>query len=315
MRTIELIGAAIGEGAPDRRSRTGPGSLRQWGLGRRLTARGRTVRWGPQVASDLTLLAQGPLAVVAEFSQRLAHSVRQSLEAGHLPVVVGGDHSAAVGTWSAVAAALRGRGALGLIWIDAHLDAHTPETSQSQMPHGMPIAALLGHGPPALTQVADLLPKVAPQDLVLIGPRSWESAEAALLEALGVRVMGSDEVARRGFAACIGEAIERVTGRTAGWGISFDLDALDPRDAPGTGTPVAAGLRLDEVSAALHGRGLDERFACAELVEYLPALDPERATARAAEAVLGALVDRRQVARSGASGGPSGAPDRTTAPP
>jgi arginase len=297
MRTVELIGAAIGEGAPDRRSRNGPGSLRQWGLGRRLSARGRTVRWGVQVASDLALLPQGPMAVVADFSPRLAQAVGRSLGGGHLPVVIGGDHSAAVGTWSAVAASLRARGRLGLVWIDAHLDAHTPETSESQMPHGMPLAALLGHGPPALTQVADPLPKLAPQDLVLIGPRSWESAEAALLEALGVRVIGSDEVARRGFADCIAEARARVTARSAGWGISFDLDALDPRDAPGTGTPVEAGLRLGEVTAALHGLALDDRFVCAELVEYLPALDAERATAAAVEGVIGALVDRRALRR------------------
>jgi arginase len=299
MRTVELIGAALGEGAPDRRTRGGPGSLRQWGLGRRLSARGRRVRWGPQVASDLDLLPQGPMAVVAEFSGRLADCVRGSLAAGRLPVVIGGDHSCAVGTWSAAAVALRGRGRagqpgrLGLVWIDAHLDAHTPETSETKMPHGMPIASLLGHGPAALTAVADAGAKLRPEDLVLIGPRSWESGEAALLERLGVRVMTGGEVARRGFADCMREAVARVTAATAGWGVSFDLDALDPRDAPGTGVRVADGLRLAEVSAALHGLAADPRLVACELVEYTPELDTDRVTAAAAECVLGALVDRR----------------------
>jgi arginase len=317
MRTVELIGAAIGEGAPDRRTRGGPGSLRQWGLGRRLSARGRQVRWGPQVASDLSLLPQGPMTVVAEFSVRLAACVSASLAAGRLPVVIGGDHSCAVGTWSAAAAALRaaGRGGqggrLGLVWIDAHLDAHTPETSESQMPHGMPIASLLGHGPTALTGVADAAPKLRPEDLVLIGPRSWEHGEAALLERLGVRVMTGGEVARRGFADCMREAVRRVTAATAGWGVSVDLDALDPRDAPGTGSRVADGLRLAEVSAALHGLAGDARLIACELVEYTPELDTDRVTAGAAECVLGALVDRR----SREAAGPCVPPERRRAQP
>lgn len=299
LRPIELVGAAIGEGAPDRRTRAGPGSLRQWGLGARLQARGRGVRWGPIVQSDLALLPQGPMAVVAEFSGRLAHAVGAALDAGRLPVVVGGDHSCAIGTWSAAAAALRRGGEarrLGLVWIDAHLDAHTPETSETQMPHGMPIASLLGHGAPALTTVADAWPKLRPQDLVLIGPRSWESGEAALLARLGVRVIAGDEVARRGFADCMREAVERVSADTAGWGVSFDLDALDPLDAPGTGVPVPGGLRVAEVSAALRGLACDERVVAVELVEYNPTLDVARTTAAATDRVLGAIVDRRDPA-------------------
>ncbi|HYF60718.1 MAG TPA: arginase [Burkholderiaceae bacterium] len=293
---IELIGAAIGEGAPDGRTRNGPGSLRRWGLGRRLTVRGRVVGWGPQVASDPDLRPRGPMAVVAEFSPRLAAAVGTALRAGRMPVVVGGDHSCAVGTWSAAAASLREadpEARLGLVWIDAHLDAHTPETSESQMPHGMALAALLGHGVPELTGVAGPAPKLRPEDVVLIGPRSWETGEAALLARLGVRVLTADEVVRRGFADCMREAVERVCERTTGWGVSFDLDALDPRDAPGTGVTVAEGLRLEEVTLALHGLGCRSRFVAAELVEYNPSLDTDRITAGAAERVLGALLDRR----------------------
>jgi len=313
MRPIELVGAAIGEGAPDRRTRAGPGSLRRWGLGVRLQGRGRGVRWGPIVESDPALMTQGPLAVVAEFSGRLARAVGEALDAGRLPVVIGGDHSCAVGTWGAAAAALRRGGEarrLGLVWIDAHLDAHTPETSPSQMPHGMPLASLLGHGPAALTGPVEAGPALRPQDLVLIGPRSWESGEAALLARLGVRVISSDEVARRGLAECVREAIDRVRADTAGWGLSFDLDALDPQDAPGTGVPVPGGLRTTEVSAALHGLACDPRLLAVELVEYNPRLDAGRTTASAAECVLGAILDRRD--RSAA--GPCPGPERRAAP-
>jgi len=308
MRPVELIGAVIGEGAADRRTRAGPGSLRQWGLGRRLLERGREVRWGPDVASDLSALPSGPMSVVAEFSGRLAARVSASIDAHRLPVVIGGDHSCAVGTWSGAVAALRHRppptdpDALdryrsgprrGLVWIDAHLDAHTPDTSESQMPHGMPLASLLGHGPDALTGVALRGAKLKPADVVLIGCRSWESGEAELLARLGVRVMASDEVARRGFAACLSEAIARVREGTAAWGLSFDLDALDPADAPGTGTPVERGLRLAEVTGALHGLAWDPQLLACELVEYNPELDRDRSTARAAEDLIGALIDRR----------------------
>ncbi|HVL57150.1 MAG TPA: arginase [Burkholderiaceae bacterium] len=296
-RTIELLGAAVGEGAPDSRCRAAPAVLRRWGLARRLGLRGRRARWGPSVRSDLALLDLGPLAVVSEFSPRLAAAVAASMGHGRLPIVIGGDHSCAVGTWSGAAHALRERGPLGLIWIDAHLDSHTPETSETQMPHGMPLAALLGHGPPQLTQVADDQPKLRPEHLVLIGPRSWEAGEAALLSRLGVRVITSTEVGERGFRDCIDEALARVRDATAGWGLSFDLDALDPADAPGTGTPVELGIRLDEVAAALHGLAGDERFVAGELVEYNPALDPQRVTAAAVETLLSAMLADRPPAR------------------
>jgi arginase len=155
-----------------------------------------------------------------------------------------------------------------------------------------------------LTGVAGPWPKLLPQDLVLIGARSWERGEADLLARLGVRVIAHDEVARRGFADCMAEAVERVSAGTAGWGLSFDLDALDPEDAPGTGVRVAQGLRLAEVSVALHGLAQDPRFVAAELVEYNPELDRRRITATAAECVLGAIVDRRGLGAAGPCPGP-----------
>lgn len=295
-RRLELIGAAVGEGAADARTASGPGSLRQWGLGRRLAAAHRQVRWGPVVRTDPTLQALGALAVVAEFAPRLARAVAHALRTGWCPVVLGGDHSCALGTWSGVSSVVRegqgaGRpaGALGLIWIDAHLDAHTPETSETQNPHGMPMAALLGHGPPGFTQVCVAHPKLDPAHVVLIGPRSWEAGEAALLQRLGVRVMAAQEVGQRGLRACLVEALARVKMGTQAWGLSVDLDALDPSDAPGTGVRVAHGLRLADLVQALRGLALDPDFVACEVVEYNPKLDHDRRTAWAAQQVLAAL--------------------------
>jgi arginase len=205
-----------------------------------------------------------------------------------------------VGTWSGVHAAMQSRRAgseLGLIWVDAHLDAHTVETSETSMPHGMPLAALLGHGDRSLTSVLGAAPKLLPRNVVLIGPRSWERGEHELLQRLGVRVIDGEEVLARGFEPCLHEAIRRVSEHTDGWGMSFDLDALDPVDVPGTGTPVERGIRLAEASAALHGVCVEPSFVAAELVEYNPALDVDRITAAAAECILAAMVDRRDPAQ------------------
>ena len=298
MLPIELIGAEIGEGASDPGCRDGARALARAGLAAQLAACGRpAARWGPIVSADAALRARSAMAVVEEFSPRLARAVTDALERGCLPLVLGGDHSCAVGTWSAAAAVLRrqeracrtARG-LGLVWIDAHLDSHTPQTSESQAPHGMPLAALLGHGPAALTELAGHAPKLDARDVVVIGARSWEPDEHALLRRLGVRVMPIDEVHARGIHACLHEAVAHASAHTAAFGLSFDLDVLDPQDAPGTGTPVEGGVRLAEALEALETLPHHERLIAAEIVEYNPGRDRHRRTARAAIAVAVALA-------------------------
>jgi len=281
---IELIGAEIGEGASDQGCRAGPRALQRFGLAERLSA-----RWADMVSSDSTLRARGALAVAHEFSLRLAASVRQAMLRGSLPLVVGGDHSCAVGTWSAAAEVLRPRGRIGLVWVDAHLDSHTPQTSDTKALHGMPLAALMGFGPPELIAIGATLRKIDPRDVVIVGARSYEAGEAALVERLGVRVMHMDEVRARGFAACLGEAVAHATANTAAWGLSFDLDALDPADAPGTGTPVPGGIALHEAVAGAATLARDPRLVAAEIVEYNPFRDPARRTAAAVVAIAAAL--------------------------
>ena len=286
---VELISAEIGEGAGDSGCKWGAAALREQGLAASLRARGRQLVEGDTVTSR-PVHARSRLDAVETFSEQLADVVAQAVARGHQPLVVGGDHSCAVGTWSGVAQALRPRGALGLVWVDAHLDAHTPQTSDSHAPHGMPLAALLGHGSPRLTRVHGWAGKLAPHHVVVIGARSYEPAEAALLDRLGVRVMYMPEVQARGFEACFAEARTLVSAATAGWGVSFDVDGLDPQDAPGTGTPVEAGIRLRDAVAALATCHGDAGFCAFELAEYNLLRDFGGRTAQAVLELVGAAL-------------------------
>jgi arginase len=286
---LHIIGAEVGEGASDGGCKWGAHALREHGLQQALSATGRTVTWGDSVLAQ-PLLAISRLDTIADFSARLAGAVEGTLRHGDQPLVVGGDHSCAVGTWSAVAHCLRPQGALGLIWIDAHLDAHTPETSDSQAPHGMPLAALLGYGAEGLAGLYGWMGKLLPANVVVIGARSYEQPEVDLLAALNVRVMFMEEVLERGFSACYAEARERVTRDTVGWGISFDLDGLDPRDAPGTGTPVETGIRLADALEVLRGASQDPAFVAMELTEYNPLRDFGGRTAQAATQLVCAAL-------------------------
>ena len=280
-KVLHLIGAEVGEGASDGGCKWGAAALRDQGIAQALANTGRNVTWGDNVTAQ-ALQASSRIEVIEVFSQQLADSVEKALRQGHQPLVVGGDHSCAVGTWSAVAQSLRPIGSLGLIWIDAHLDAHTPETSGSQAPHGMPLASLLGHGSAGMTGLYGWSGKLQAGNVVVIGARSYEAPEQALLERLGVRIMFMEEVLQRGFAACFEEARTIVKANTAGWGITFDLDGLDPLDAPGTGTPVETGIRLADALPVLAGCSHDPDFVAMELTEYNPLRDFGGRTAQAA---------------------------------
>ncbi len=288
--SIEWIAAEIGEGAQVIGCKRGPAVLRVRGIE---SGASEADAWSV-VASDGSLTRQGKMVVVKQFVPRLAHTVACTLDRGSFPVIVGGDHSCAVGTWSAIAQHYRTQGDIGLIWIDAHLDSHTPDTSESQAPHGMPLAVLLGQGAPALTELYGWSGKLRPENVVVIGARSYEEGENRLLSSLGVRVMTIDEVRARGMQACMAEAIEHVGRATVGYGITFDIDGLDPLDAPGVGSPVDNGIRLAAAVDALSLVAHDDRLLGFELVEYNPELDDEAATtASACESLLHAVLDER----------------------
>jgi arginase len=160
------------------------------------------------------------------------------------------------------------------------MDSHTANTSPSQNIHGMPLACLLGYGDDRLTKIATDTPKLKPQDVCLIGIRSFESEEQTLLRELGVRVYFMDEVRQKGMVSVFTEACRHVCANTAGYGISLDLDALDPVDAPGVGTPVTGGLIQDEIIEALLLASNDEKLMAMEIVEYNPYLDKHFVTAQ-----------------------------------
>jgi arginase len=283
MKQVHLIGAGSGWGAGVREAEDGPRGLQEFGLAERLATSGVRARWAAMVEPEKRWHEHGALPqsevfdLVARHNAALADAVARSIAARALPVVLGGDHAIAMGTWGGVARAMR-RAPLGLIWMDAHLDAHTVETTPSMNPHGMSGAVLLGHGAPEFLAVGGHA--VRPEHLCYIGVRSYEVAEWALLRRLGVRMFYIDEVRERGLATVMADALGIVTRGTRGFGLTIDLDGFDPADVPGVGLPVADGLRGAEAAAVLRGIARDPRLRALEIVEYAPALDRDQRTAQ-----------------------------------
>ncbi len=207
---------------------------------------------------------------VFEMITGVSAEVKKCLLEGDMPLILGGDHSMAIGTWSGVKAGMGGED-IGLIWIDAHMDAHTPETSHSLNIHGMPLAALLGQGEGRFTNLEEIGPKLKPENLCLIGIRSFEQGEEDLLRRLGVRIYFMKEVEERGFEAVFKEARCKLVAHR--FGVSVDVDGFDPEEAPGTGTPEPFGLRLKDAKSALHGLVQDPGFLALEITEFNPHRD------------------------------------------
>jgi arginase len=295
---IRILGVRSGMGGRDPGAYGAVDGLRKAGLAERLRAAGLEARWG-QILEPAQEHAADPAMAIAKLAPRLAQATGNALRAGAFPLVIGGDHSCAIGTWSGIAAARSAQGPLGLLWIDAHLDSHTPQTSHTGLIYGMPLAALLGYGESAFTDCAAPGAKLAPQHVCVLGVRSYEPEERALLDRIGVRVIGMKEIGRRGLANTLAEALAIVRGAAGGYGITIDLDALDPRDAPGVGTPAPGGLRAAELIPALATVGSDPRLCGLEIAEYNPRRDRNGITAAhalaIAQTVLGASADAEAV--------------------
>jgi len=277
---IHLIGVASGLGASDSGCALGPLFLRAARTDRALARAGVAADWARPLFADPR---PSRSAALADLHKRIARRLEATLRRGDFPVVLGGDHSVAVGTWRGVAAA---GGEIGLLWIDAHMDSHTPLTTPSGNAHGMPLASLLGDGG-----------ALAPEHVALIGIRSYEIEEAKLLESLGVRVFAIEEVQARGFDVVLDEALAIVARARDGFGVSLDVDAIDPRDAPGTGTPVERGLASADVLDGMSRIGAMPNLLAMEIVEYNPLRDSDRQTARLVEALLVRLLQSRHDAQ------------------
>lgn len=283
VRDVALVEAAIGEGARDPGCRDGGAVFWRDSQSALAAEPGLTVRWHA-MARERGIAA--PLAKIARANAQLAATVEGLSAAGTRFITLGGDHSCAVGTWSGAARALRPLGSIGLVWIDAHMDMHVPETTWSGYVNGMPVAALLGHGAPLLTGLAEG-PALDPRHVCLVGVRSFEPEEMALARRLGVRVIEMDEVRARGLDAALAEAQAIATAGTVGYGVSLDLDGLDPADVPAVATPEPGGIPAADLAARWGALTGGDTCIGAEIVEYNPYAAGAAETARWMQRLVG----------------------------
>ena len=283
---VHVMGVPMDLGSGRRGVDMGPSAIRIAGLEDRLRELGHTVvDEGDLDIKNIEELKVGDvrarfLSEIARASRQVAGKVTKIVERGEFPLVLGGDHSISAGTVSGIVAAARKQGKkVGLLWIDAHGDINTPETSPSGNIHGMPVAALLGEGPSELTSLAGDGPKVDPANVALVGIRSLDDGEKARLKRFGVQVHTMSDVDRHGIHRIMKKALARVTAGTGYVHVSFDLDAVDPTVAPGVGTPVKGGLDYREahlIMELLHDSGV---MTSLEMVEVNPILDDRNSSA------------------------------------
>jgi arginase len=285
-KQIRVLGVPLDLGQSRRGVDMGPSAVRVAGLEARLEAIGHVVEDGGNVAVAIPEQKKSGAAHAKYLKEitatctKNAELVLKSLEAGKVPLVLGGDHSVAAGTVAGVAEFYRRQNQrIGLIWIDAHSDMNTPETSPSGNVHGMPLAAIMGLGPAELGNIFNFSPKVRPENCVLVGIRDVDAHEKENIRRSGVEVFTMRDIDERGMRAVMEEAL-RMAGRgTAGYHISLDMDWIDPEDAPGVGTPVWGGATYREAHLAMEIIADHGRMLSFEIVEVNPVIDEHNQTA------------------------------------
>jgi arginase len=297
---IAVIGVPLDLGAGRRGVDMGPSAVRVANLNARLVELGYQVEdLGNVPVVQRESQTEGDpkakyLRQITETCSRLAQMVEGALAAGKFPLVLGGDHSAAIGTVAGVSQHFRLRGEkLGMIWIDAHTDMNTPSTSPSGNVHGMPLACCIGLGPPELSGMFGYSPKIDPANVALVGIRSVDQKEREIVQRSGVHAFTMRDIDERGMRSVIEQAIEVASPETAGIHVSLDMDAVDPGEAPGVGTPVRGGITYREAHLAMETLGDTGRLMSLEIVEVNPVIDEANRTAiLAVELVMSAMGKR-----------------------
>lgn len=290
---LSIISVPLDLGAGTRGVNLGPEAIKYAGLIKRLENIGYSVedRCDIPVNKKAAITVAGSnlkhLNVVAEVNEKLCTEVSSAMSEGKFPLVIGGDHSIAIGTISGV---LQHKKNLGVIWFDAHGDINTPQTSPSGNIHGMPIAVLLGMGDDSLTSIGGKDAVLKKENIVYIGSRDLDAGERTALKSLGIKVFTMHEIDDMGIKNVMTEAIKIAGECTDGIHVSFDLDVLDPEVAPGTGTKVPGGMGYREAHYALELIARSEKLVSAEFVEVNPLLDHENMTAKATVALAGSLL-------------------------
>ena len=299
-RSIEIVGVPVDLGAGRRGVDMGPSAIRVADLQARLEQLGHHVA----DAGDLDVMipetqqvGEGKLRYkepILAMSDALRRHVEGALARGRLPLVLGGDHSIAIGSVAGTACHFGRLGrSLGLIWFDAHGDANTPETTPSGNIHGMSLAIALGLGDPDLVNLGGRTPKIQPRNTALIGIRDVDPGERETLKHFGVTVYTMRDIDERGMRDVVDEAIRIAGDGTAGIHLSLDLDVVDPEDAPGTGTPVWGGITYREAHLAMEMLSDRAEIVAIDLVEVNPVLDTQNMTGvLAAELAQGMLGKR-----------------------
>jgi len=285
-KKIRVIGVPLDLGQSRRGVDMGPSAVRVAGLEARLEALGHDVEDGgniPVAIAEQKKEGQANAKYLKEITEtctKHAELIVKTLEAGKIPLVLGGDHSVAAGTVAGVAEFERRKNEkIGLIWVDAHADMNTPDTSPTGNVHGMPLAALVGLGPPELANIFNFSPKVAPENCVLVGARDIDAAEKENIRRSGIEVFTMRDIDERGMRSVMEEAL-RLAGRdTTGYHVSLDMDWIDPEDAPGVGTPVRGGATYREAHLAMEIIADHARMLSFEIVEVNPVIDEHNQTA------------------------------------
>ncbi|MBM7694893.1 arginase [Peribacillus deserti] len=296
MKKISLVGVPMDLGQTRRGVDMGPSAIRYAGVIERLEHLKYDVEDNGDIIIGRAERLHNPnerlknLKLVAEGNEKLAEKVDKILENGDFPLVLGGDHSIAIGTLAGVA---KHYSNLGVIWYDAHGDLNTEETSPSGNIHGTPLAASLGFGNPVLTNLHGYGPKIKPENVVVIGARALDEGEKELIKEQGIKVYTMHEIDRLGMAKVMEEAISYLKDKTDGVHLSLDLDGLDPIDAPGVGTPVMGGISYRESHLAMEMLAESEIITSAEFVEVNPILDERNRTAKVAVALMGSLFGEK----------------------